>query len=219
VSGSGSDGFSSRTFADKLARLFGLLREQTGLDSLPFNEGCSRTELLQLEERVEVQLPDDYRTFLEHANGQSDWHTLVFPPDQLAFLATDDVLELWEQFNQFRDEQFIEQLRCDERVRAVLYHPERLPIAYNEAGGRYLCIDTIPGPNGRSGQLVFNVNEVDVVVLEDSFAHLIERYVSLLETRRMSVEKQPPEYGEGYWFTADGHYVDFERYLASRAGG
>jgi hypothetical protein len=78
--------------------------------------------------------------------------------------------------------------------------------------------DYIPGPNGRGGQLVFNIDEVDIVVLEPDFVSLIETYVLLLEDGKMSVKKQPPDYVEGYWFVSStGETLDGDTYQRLRS--
>jgi cell wall assembly regulator SMI1 len=193
-----------------IEKLFSLISSQTQLDHLPFNEGCSASELKQLEDSLKVTLPDDYKTFLRHSNGQAD-SSLTFPPDQLVFLSTEEVVRLWNELNQHQDDQFFDQFEFDQKIRAVLYHPGRIPIAYNEIGGAYLFLDYIPGPNGKSGQVIFNTNEADNVVIEDTFHDLIGTYLQLLEAGKMVVKKQPPEYGQGYWFVSDNdEYTDWE---------
>lgn len=194
-------------------RLLSLIREQTGLDQLPFRPGCSPSCLRELEESLRLSLPEDYRELLRCFNGQEHQPELTFPPDGLMFLSDAEVLGLWREFDQYRDdERFADELRDADRVRSVLYHRGRIPIAYNESGGCYLCLDRIPGPAGHLDQLVVNVDEIDCVALEDSVATWIERLVWLMETGRAAVREQPHEYGEGYWFEAGGQYLDHQLY-------
>jgi cell wall assembly regulator SMI1 len=191
-------------------KLFALISKATGLNQLPFNKGCSTAELKQLEDSLKVSLPDDYKTFLNYCNGQSD-SSLTFPPDQLVFLSAEDIVRLWNDLNEYQNDQFFDQFEFDQRIRAVLYHPRRILIAYNESGGAHLFLDYIPGPNGKSGQLIFNINEVDCVVIADSLYVLFETYVQLLESGQMVVKKQSPDYGEGYWFVSNSdEYIDWE---------
>jgi len=185
-----------------IEKLFSILSNQTPLDHLPFNEGCSESELKQLEDSLKVTLSDDYKIFLRHSNGQSG-SSLTFPPDQLVFLSVEEVARLWNELNQHQDDQFFDQFEFDQKIRAVLYHPRRIPIAFNESGGAHLFIDYIPGPNGKNGQVIFNINEVDCVVIEDNFHDLVGTYLQLLETGKIVIKKQPPEYGQGYWFVSN----------------
>ena len=185
-----------------LQKLFSILANQTHLNSLPFNNGCSESQIIQTEHLLNVKLPNDYKAFLHYCNGQSDSFTLTFPPDQLVFLPLEAVVHLWNELNRSQDDQFFDQFEANGKIRNVLQHLRRIPIATNEAGGAYLFLDYIPGPNGKEGQLVFNVSEVDCVVIEDSVFNLIQTYVRLLETGKVVVRKQPPEYGQGYWFVS-----------------
>jgi cell wall assembly regulator SMI1 len=214
VAGSGNaKDDSTERLTELLERLFALIQAQSGLRELPFNEGASEEDVRRLEETVGATLPDDYAAFLRRANGQSDWYALTFPPDQLAFLSVDEAIELWSELKEYGDDEALfEDLQDDDKVRSVVQHAGRIPIAYNESGGSYLCLDEIPGPKGRPGQLVFNITEADLVVLEDSVTRLLEQYVSVLESGQATVEKQSPEYGQGYWFTAGGDPIDYDTY-------
>jgi len=196
-----------------LQQLFTILTNQTYLNPLPFNEGCDESQIVEAEQLWNLELPEDYKAFLRYRNGQSDFSTLAFPPDQIFFLSLEEVVELWEELNQYPDDQFFDQFDADGKIRSVLQHPRRIPIAYNEAGGTYLFIDYIPGSNGREKQLVFNINEVDCVVIADNFYNLIQNYVHLLERGRMVVKEQPPEYGQGYWFVStQDEFIDWNVY-------
>jgi cell wall assembly regulator SMI1 len=194
-------------------KLLSILASRTHLNPLPFNAGCSENQIIQAEHALNLTLPNDYKAFLRYSNGQSDSFTLSFPPDQLVFLPIEDVVSLWKELNRDPDHEFFDQLEADGRVRSVLQHPRRIPIAYNEAGGAYLFIDYIPGPNGKEGQLVFNTNEVDCVVIEENVGDLIHTYVRLLESGKVIVTRQPSEYGQGYWFvSSQGQPINWDAY-------
>jgi cell wall assembly regulator SMI1 len=193
----------------RLERLLALVQRDTGLPSLPFNRGCSDDRIRALEDVLGFTLPADYTALLRARNGQFDRRLLTFPPDELAFLSDAETRELWTAFAR-EAEELSDELQCGDRVRWLVHHPGRVPIAYNEDATRYACIDLIPGPRGRIGQVVFNPNEVDVVVLEASAGALLDRYIWLLESGRATIERRPPEYDEGYWWTVDGRYLDYE---------
>ncbi len=198
-----------------VADLADLVRRQTGLDDAVFNPGASEVELRQLEGVLEAKLPHDYRRFLSVANGQAGrW--LSFPPDQLVILSAGEVEALWQELIEIQDDQFFDVYEDDEKVRSVLYHRGRIPIAYNESANAYLFLDFIPGPKGRHGQIVFNVTEVDCAVIEEDIAALLRRYVEILRDTRARVEQKPPDVGEGYWFTVDGRYFDHNVYRQLR---
>ena len=216
MSGSGSDHDASKDLTAVIDRLCDLLKEGTGQEALPVRPGCSPAEIARLESAIGVELPDDYKTLLRRIDGQDDWTSLTFPPDQLAMLSVNDVLSLWQSFVEEADPDAEAELEDEDRVLEVLYHPRRVPVAYNEAGGAYLCLDFVPGPAGHQGQLVFNDSEADVVVLESSVSDLITGYVKGLESGAFRVEERPEDRGEGFWFAASGRYVDLAIYREVR---
>jgi cell wall assembly regulator SMI1 len=179
-----------------IEKLFVHLKQQTGLASLPFNGPAAIEAITSAEQELRCKLPADYKDFLRVHDGQSDPFTLTFPPDDIAFLSND--------LNAVDDNAFYDTFDTTGRVRNVLYHRGRIPIAYNEVGGAYLMIDNVPGPKGKVGQLVFNPNEVDVVVVADNLTGLFENYVQLLDAGRMFIRKQPQDVGEGFWFVSAG---------------
>lgn len=213
MSGSGPDGSTnSGSLGTHLARLEHIVKTQTGLPELPFNRGCSEEDLRRLETVIQAPLPDDYKALLRCVDGQSDWGMLTFPPERLSLLSVEKVIEIWREFVDICDDELMDELVCDDRIRWTVCHPDRIPIAQNELAGAYLCIDKIPGPAGRLNQLVFNVNSTDCVVLEECVTLLIANYVTTLETGVAEVGRKPPEYGDGYEFTAGGRYFDFDVY-------
>jgi cell wall assembly regulator SMI1 len=203
---------------EQLSKLLELMRRQSGLAVLPINAGSTPEEIANVERELDVSLPSDYRAFLQRHNGQSDPFMVRFPPDQLAFLPIQDVVTVWRELNEAADA-WPPEVATEGKVRDVLHHAQRIPIARNEAGGAYLYLDFIPGPAGRKGQLLFNVNETDFVVVEDTFSDLIARYLALLESGEVQFVRQPPEYGNGYWFTASGQYIDWPLYEQLKTRG
>lgn len=211
--GSGSDEPAEST-SSLWRHLCAIIREQTGLDQLPFKDGCTDDDLARMEATLNVTLPADYKAFLRCANGQREQETefLTFPPEGLTFLGVDDVLREWSEQAEYYDDEADEEPRFEEKVRYVLYHPGRIPIAANFSATKYLFLDYVPGPVGRVGQLVVNRDEFDCEVVADSVTELLGRYVSALESGAARVEAKPPEYGAGYWFAAGGRHIDFDLY-------
>ncbi|MFD0654282.1 SMI1/KNR4 family protein [Streptomyces malaysiensis subsp. malaysiensis] len=194
-----------------LRRLNSIIEARVG-DISVFNSGCTEGELGQVERTLQVDLPGDYKSLLRSVNGQPDDCELRFPPDQLRFLSVEGVLSLWRNHLQFQSDEFFDELTSDEKVRGTPFHPRRIPIAEYEDGGAYLWIDYIPGPAGRVGQIIFNFNEIDFAVLEDSVTDLFRRYVTILETGAASLAEAPPDYGDGYRFMVSDQYMDFAAY-------
>jgi cell wall assembly regulator SMI1 len=202
-----------------ILKLFSILEGQTGLNPLPFRAGCSDVEIVAAERLFGVKLPDDYKAFLRHCDGQSDAYSLTFPPDQLVFLSLEEATSLWKDLNTDADDEFFDVFDASGLTRNVLQHPGRIPIAHNERGWAFLLLDYVPGPNGREQQLVFNINEVDNVVVENDFASLIRSYVRLLDEGKIVVKKRPPGFGDGYWFvSSNDESIDWTTYKSIRDG-
>jgi cell wall assembly regulator SMI1 len=192
------------------SRLCALLTQQPGLERLPFNPGCTEQQLTELETILGARLPEDYRALLTLANGQVSWeaNNLTFPPHHLVFFGTDEVAAAWRTYFAPADAADYD-LSDDGKVREPIYNPDRVPIAEYESAGVYLCIDRVPGRQGRSGQLVMNLDEVSCVVLEDSVAALLQRYVWLTETGRLTAS---PVVDQHYSYRVDGSEIDFDDY-------
>jgi cell wall assembly regulator SMI1 len=198
---------------DALSRLFQAIETQTGMAELPFAGGADSAEIEKATDETGLQLPKDYKEFLRRHDGQLEDAELYFPPGQLKFLSIVGAMGLWRELKEYEDDEFFDEMEDEGRVRAVTHHSKRFPIAYYESGTQYLFLDYIPGDRGHKGQLIFNPAEASFYVLADSFSVLISDYLKLLEAGTARVVKQPPEYGEGYWFaTADGEPLTFERY-------
>ena len=178
-----------------------------------FNPGCTDRDLQEARAVLGLQLPEDYCDFVRTANGQPDNSPLSFPPDQLSFLSLSRVISLWQQFLEHRDDTFIDSFEDGNRVRCILYHPLRIPIAYNEPAGACLMIDFIPGPQGLAGQLIFNANETDFVVLASNLSGLCKNYLRWLESGDLQIIRQAPAFGTGFHFASrSGLRVDWETF-------
>jgi cell wall assembly regulator SMI1 len=170
-----------------------------------------------MESTLGVHLPGDYKALLRRANGQRNWSTISFPPDRLAFLGADDVLALWAEMNEYVDNEYFDEFWFDDKIRAILHHPRRIPIAYYEAGQAFLWLDMVPGPNGHEGQLVFNIGESECVLLEDGVGVLLQRYADLLQSGLVSVAaEQSPDDPIAHEIKARGRFIDYDAYVELR---
>lgn len=197
--------------------LLTILHRTPGLDAV-FNEfGCDPEQLEQFEATLGLRLADDVRQFLAHHDGQPPDSPLVFPPGQLRFLPLTEIIDLWNELAELEDEdtEFFDSTEDHDRVRAVMYHRHRVPLATYELGTQYIFLDYIPGPGGQPGQLIFNPNESDFRVLADSFTALISTYVTLLDAGVMAVQPIPAEFGHGFWFTTGDprHPLRFDEFM------
>lgn len=194
-----------------------ILVKATGAEPFLSGEGAGDALLTRIEEETGLQLPADYASFLREQGGQPADSLVVFPPGRLKFLTAEGVLRLWNELREYEDEEFFDDEEDGGRVRAVVYHQKRLPIAYHEAGTQYIFLDYIPGSKGQEGQLIFNPSEASFFVLEPTFTGLTERYVSFVESGRARVAAVSPAMGGGFSFqTSAGEDLDFEKYRELR---
>ena len=197
-----------------VSRLFDHLREQTGLADLPFNPGLDGASIDRLSKPTGLALPHEYRALLRAFNGQPPGAALTFPPERLTFLSLEDAVEMWQRLGELESvDEPVDELADDGRVRSVVFHRGRFPIADYEVAAATLFIDFIPGPKGRAGQLVFNPAESTFRVVAPSVDRLIGDYVSVLDGGRARVAQRVPEHGGTFdWLTAEGKLLDFVEY-------
>jgi cell wall assembly regulator SMI1 len=130
-----------------------------------FNKPIEEEVLRKIEVDLPFRLPEDYIQFLNNADGQPIDTRVFFPPGQLRFLSLEEAKELWEELASYHEDTFFDEFEDSGRVRAILYHQNRFPIAYYELGTQYLMLDFVPGPSGGVGQLIYNPSEATSVVL------------------------------------------------------
>lgn len=212
MGGSGSNDSVAQRVESLWVNLCALLGRRTGLDRLPLNDGCTEADLARMEAHLNTRLPEDYKALLKIANGQSNWHELSFPPDSILFLGVDEVLSEWDALFRPGDESD-QDLTEDGKVRVPLFSPKRIPILGRDSSGIYLCIDQTPGPQGRDGQLVMNLDELDCGVVEESVTALLERYIYFLETGKLLLGSPNPQVGRtSGWYAANGRQVNYDVY-------
>ncbi len=159
------------------------LAKDRGL-SLGLRPGASAETLAAAEQALGRALPADYRELLNLADGQLDDPTFPWMPgcDPLASV-TSVVAQLGEERGMTEDFPPSADEDLDGRIRGGRYHPNRIPIAGTKWwDGDTTYIDLEPGSKGTDGQLLTLTSECDFVVLGDSLAHALERYVAALES-------------------------------------
>jgi cell wall assembly regulator SMI1 len=188
---------------ETLARLFKLV----GRDG--FNKGLSDAEIDRLWATTALPLPDEYRQMLRIFDGQSHDATLTFPPSLLSFLSLERAVAVWQYLKEFEDEP-CDDLVDEGRVRNMVYHPCRFPIAQYEVAGRNLFLDFIPGERGREGQVIFNPSETPFFAIAETLTQLFADYVRLLESGRAKITDEDEL---RRFVTASGEPLTFERYM------
>lgn len=165
---------------ESLEKLEGLAKER-GL-SLGLRPGASADAIAKAEQALGRALPSDYRELLTFADGQTDEPGFPWMPgcDRLAPVAM-VVAQLAEERAMTADFPPSSDEELDGWIRHGRYHPNRLPIAGTRWwDGDTTYLDLEPGSNGKTGQLITLTSECDFVVLGESLAHALSRYVDAL---------------------------------------
>jgi cell wall assembly regulator SMI1 len=91
-----------------------------------------------------------------------------------------------EDDDEDEDEDDDEESDVESYVQTFRWHPKRIPIAgtpYWDGDNTY--VDLAPASDGKSGQLITMVSEIDFVLVDDSFRGALERYLKELETGKI----------------------------------
>lgn len=120
---------------------------------LMLHEGAVENELLELEKRLNVKLPDEMKAFYQIHNGQKDDLGVNAFVRNLTLSPISEIIENWAFLQEEFDPDELE-LEADQKVKPVLWSPSWIPIAHN-GGGDYLCLDTDPEEDGRYGQVLY----------------------------------------------------------------
>ena len=147
-----------------------------------FAEGASVQALIQLEQDLNMILPEDFKLWYLAHNGDA-------PEQQFYLLAGHDWLsvdamrEQWQALcavysaDDLADEGFTDN---DDGVRPVMWSRRWLPFA--EDNGYYLLLDLDPAPTGTYGQILALSGDGDPVSLQAaSIRQWLEEYVTGLE--------------------------------------
>ncbi|NVM55004.1 MAG: SMI1/KNR4 family protein [Candidatus Helarchaeota archaeon] len=154
---------------------------------LGFRPGKSEEDITKAEIHVGVHFPADYRNFLLICNGQKD-KTLDWLPDHMILFGVDEIIKAWDyevSIMPMIGEHIFNTYHFHDKIRSIVFHRDRIPIAEFELGTCSICLDYIPGPKGTEGQLIFNVTESDFIVLAEKFTELIENYIAFLESGKL----------------------------------
>ena len=166
------------------------------------NPGASPDEILGLESRLEVTLPDSFKASLAVHNGESDgWPSKVFA-DRGAHLSTQRILDEWKQRREFGVSEDLDEdadqliadgiITVSGPVQPKMFLPEWVP--FLECNGDvFWAMDLAPADGGVVGQII----EVDWescswAVIANSFHELFSAYVTDLESGRYDVRDGLP---------------------------
>ena len=115
--------------------------------------GASNQKIAQLEQQLGVTLPEDYKTFLNLCDGQSDESAAGFYGGKL--LSVQSVGSKWDRRKKQLDNNAFEGIDSepDKGVRDDWWNPRWIPFTHDE-GGNHLCLDLEPTNGGTIGQVI-----------------------------------------------------------------
>ena len=174
---------------------------------LGLSKGATIEQIDRIEKTIKRQLPESFKTFLQHIDGQSN-DNFYFLPDQALLLSCEEIIDEYEGQSEFFEENidFYNDCQCENKIRCPVWSESKVPIAGRD--GYYLFIDFDPAPNGTYGQIIFLVNECDSVVLSPNFSDFIDNYNYLIIEKVLKVKHFDNEYGKFYRLTTDSDFLD-----------
>lgn len=96
------------------------------------------------------------------------------------------ILEHWKvqqtYYARWGEDEYADDYQDEDRIRNVIFHPRRIPIANNLDEESGLWLDFTPGPAGVAGQVIMDITECEFIVLAPTFHAFLARYLELLET-------------------------------------
>lgn len=149
-------------------------------------KGASDKQIADLERRLDLDLPAEYRASLKRHNGQG--YVAGY-----TYLATKSVLRTWQSMNE-RSEQgdFAGRQRADQdggRSRDTWWDRGWIPFA-EDSVGNLLCLDMAPGARGHTGQiLALDGDEGPVATPYLSFLDWLTVYYDDLERGMYDVDE------------------------------
>lgn len=152
--------------------------------SIQLNPGASQAEIARVEQALGLRFTDDFRAWLLIHDGE-DWQQGIrWLENGMRWLPVAQILEQWQIQQTYYarwGEEDADDYQDEDRIRNVVYHPKRIPIAESDADA-WLWLDFTPGPAGIAGQVITSITECDFIVLGSSFRAFLARYAELLET-------------------------------------
>lgn len=150
---------------------------------------ASAAQIARAESTIGYALPDDYkRSLLIHDGIEDNSELEWFYASWLAPL--ESCTEAWADFSDYYGEDLDEGLGEDEAFDPILNHPKCFPVlgtSYWDYNIGYL--DLIPGPAGKSGQLITLVDECDFALIAGSFEAFLERIAELMKNDELKIHR------------------------------
>ncbi len=123
------------------------------LEQLYLRGGAHKYELDELEERLNIELPDQLREWYRVHDGQNDRLETMPLLRNLTFSPIQKMIETWTFLQEEYDPDG-EQAENDSAIKPMLWNPAWIPFATNGSGD-YVCIDMDPADDGKYGQILY----------------------------------------------------------------
>lgn len=134
------------------------------------NKPAADIEIQNLENAINVVLPEDFTECLKIHNGQKGNAYGVFKG--LQFLSCESIATEWQIWKQlFDNNEFINHsAEPDQGIAETWWHPMWIPFT-SDGFGNHLCIDLAPTSEGKSGQIISLFHDEPVREIQaDSFS-------------------------------------------------
>jgi len=133
-------------------------------------------------------------------------------PEQVKLLSCKEIIRLWNYQQEYASDDYYDEFHDKNRVRGMIEHKTRIPIAEQEDGG-FISIDNDPGPKGTKGQIIFLVDECEFIVLADSFKEFISSYIKGMKNNTIIFYKEEEDYCNKYRLGPANKECDGEEFV------
>jgi len=190
---------------------------------------ATQVEIDELEKRLQLSLPEDFKQSLLIHNGEDDgWPSRVFFENG-AYLPVPAIYNDWKMLQEAVQADAIDRSEYDSevnpKIKPVMFSKGWIPIM-NMNGDVFHAIDMDPGETGVAGQIIQVDWECDVFeVIAHSFTEFLQKYIEALESGKIEIEldksvnikteKKLDEVGINEYFTNDANetFLNYQKQI------
>jgi cell wall assembly regulator SMI1 len=145
-------------------------------------KGASEKQIAKLEKKLGVELPEDYKTFLQLCNGLKDDAEAGFYDGEL--MSCETVAEQWSVWQDLLEAGNFEGItsKPQKGIRNDWWNTKWIPITH-DGGGNHLCIDLDPARGGKPGQIITMWHDSEErELMYDNFSEWLEHILAGVES-------------------------------------
>lgn len=167
------------------------------------NIGADANEINELEDFIEVKLPESHIDLLKIYNGEKRGIGFM---GGFSYLGTEEIKMQWA-FLKEAPETEAEGINQVEKIKNTLYCPKRIPFAY-DGSGNYLAIDFNPNSEGTLGQILYlpTGDPEPIAVISDSFDDFLVLIIEKLESEQLELIDERDDWDEEDWHMAEIYF-------------